>query len=690
MPSTSEERESQRGLMAEKRAKEREIVIPPCVNPKRKMDCAKDVYLFLSTYFPQKFSGAFTEDRRAMVENILHAATFGQDQAVAAPRGEGKTTIAEIVGGIFCPLVGLLRFPLIIASTGPDAERILANIKMEYETNELLWEDYPEVCEPIRRLEGANQRCAMQVVKGSGRTRMKWSGKYIVLPTVQGSVASGAVLMSRGLDGAIRGIRYGNMRPDLAIIDDPETRESANSSTQTNQRELTIEQDIAGLGGPGKRISRVLLTTVSNRHCLSWAFTDPKIKPSWNGKRYKLLVQKPEREDLWEEYMHLRRGGKASGDDRDATQANAMYIARKEEMDFGAIVGNPERFVKGTYDDGTPIEISALQSCYNMIADLGWENFATEYQNDPPEEDSTDESGVTVHTIQNKLSMVPKGIIPDGTVLLTKAIDIGKRALHWVVIAWKSDATGSVIDYGVQEVYGEQLPEDGLRRAIISALLDLRDAWEKEPYHTRDGEIIPVGAVFVDTGWEDVVVYEFVRQVGGRPFWPAKGFGQGRGMSSYSQGHNSENKKIGEHWFMSRQENGFILMGLDSDYWKRWVHDRFATDLSRSGTMTVFGEDSRRHFSYAKHLTAEIEVEEFEKGKGVRRYWHRESRNNHWFDATYMACAAASFCQVSLIPSTQPATQYVAAEATPPAVVSQPPPRREARSSSSSGWEVSL
>ena len=58
------------------------------------------------------------------------------------------------------------------------------------------------------------------------------------------SLGSGAVITTRGLDSAIRGVLVGTKRPDLVIIDDPETRDSARSGVQTDLRARTIEADL--------------------------------------------------------------------------------------------------------------------------------------------------------------------------------------------------------------------------------------------------------------------------------------------------------------------------------------------------------------------------------------------------------------------------------------------------------------
>jgi hypothetical protein len=123
------------------------------------------------------FWGQWTDRREEMVAAILNAARCGGDQAIAAPRGEGNTSIVQCVT-IYCVMHGI----------------------------------------------------------NGKRTFLKWAQDYIVLPTVrvpdhwdqrlrpgQPSLGSGAVITTRGLDSAIRGVLVGTKRPDLVIIDDPES-----------------------------------------------------------------------------------------------------------------------------------------------------------------------------------------------------------------------------------------------------------------------------------------------------------------------------------------------------------------------------------------------------------------------------------------------------------------------------------
>jgi hypothetical protein len=122
----------------------------------------------------------------------------------------------------------------------------------------------------------------------------------------------------------------------------------------------------------------------------------------------------------------------------------------------------------------------------------------------------------------------------------------------------------------------------------------------------------------------------------------------------------TEQKRVGEHCYLSLQEtSGIWLVGLDSDYWKGWLHERFMTpDESPSGCLSLFGDDKRQHFGFAHHICAEIECEEFIEGKGLKRYWKKVNRNNHWLDCAYMCCVAASLHGMKLLNTgTEPAAR---------------------------------
>ncbi len=212
-------------------------------------------------------------------------------------------------------------------------------------------------------------------------SRFSWCGHEVTFPRVPGSPSAGAIFATRGLDAAVRGLNKGNRRPTVAAIDDPDTEDTARSEEQAKKLEDRIDKAIGGLGGQQKGIARVMLTTLQNRTCVSFRFTDPKQKPTWKGKRFRFLVEPPERADLWEEYVQLRQHDMSTGDPF-ARAAHQFYLDHRETMDAGAVVSNPHRFNPEELPDGSQAEVSALQRYYNEVARIGPEAVATEFDND--------------------------------------------------------------------------------------------------------------------------------------------------------------------------------------------------------------------------------------------------------------------------------------------------------------------
>ena len=94
------------------------------------------------------------------------------------------------------------------------------------------------------------------------------------------------------------------------------------------------------------------------------------------------------------------------------------------------------------------------------------------------------------------------------------------------------------------------------------------------------------------------------------------------------------------------------------------------SDPNRNGSLQLWGEagtgdrlsdDQKKHLTYSKHLTAEVEVEEVIKGV-LKRSWKAKSDNNHYFDASYMSNVAASMKGVRLVRNPRPAATIEAGQ----------------------------
>jgi len=617
-----------------------------------------DAFEWLRWFGHEEFSREFTGQQKEMIAAILQAITHGGDQSIAAPRGEGKTSLCEWVIQ-YAVLTGLVKFVVLFAATGPDAESSLNSIRARFEENDRLFEYYPEVCGPVRALEYTAQRARTQTVTGSRHdngeafdrhpSMFSWCGREIKLPNVPGSPSAGSIIATRGLDAAVRGMKRGSLRPQVAVIDDPDTEETVNSEDQAKKLENKIDRNIAGLAGQSRRIGRVMLTTIQNRRCVSFKYTDPAAKPSFHGKRFGFLVTPPENPNLWDDYIALRQIDWQQG----TNSAHEYYLANRDKMDAGAVVGNP--FRRG--DSG---EVSALQFYFNEVARLGQDAVDSEYQNNPTEESGPVESGLTPFRILKKLSGFSHKEVPPGCTVISQGIDVGKRYLHWVVRAWTPDGlTGYTIDYGVQQVYGvatgsEEGLDDALREALCSRMEEVR----AEGYSSASGTRYDVDMTLVDARYRTSAIYTTCDALG-LGIRPVMGYGKSagcvKGIFSDVQRKTTEKRPGGDGWFESRKKIGngksIWCIDIDADRWKSWEHDRWMTAPDKPGCLWLYGipgEDSkrisgeelehqRRH--YPSHICAEIEVEETIDGI-VKRYWKAKGEN-HWLDASSYSNVAA-------------------------------------------------
>lgn len=249
--------------------------------------------------------------------------------------------------------------------------------------------------------------------------------------------------------------------------------------------------------------------------------------------------------------------------------------------------------------------------------------------------------------ISRRCSTQGRGQIPGGSVV-TVGIDVNKRVLHWSAIAWMPDGSGTVIDYGKT---GTRADEIGIEKALLESLCHLRERFG-EGWSSNQ-----VDRVLVDCRWPHDEVVAAVRALKDKRFRPYMGLGHGH-FAKHSYRHPNRPGReviwVGTQCYEKYVVNqrSLIMFG-DANYWKTWLHDRLQMpfDVSTSSgvkPITLFAAvDANEHMRFAKHLTAEHEVQTFEPGKGYVKSWEALRSENHWLDSTYMACVAAHRMKVA-------------------------------------------
>ena len=665
--SYEDRRNAERDRQAEQSLAGRDIgPLPEVVNPDRKAACERNFQLFCESYFPETYSLAWSPDHLKVIEKIETAVLRGGLFALALPRGSGKTTITESAA-LWSMLYGHREFVVLIGATESAALELLDSLKTELEVNERLAEDFPEVCYPVAQLEGIANRCAGQLYKGE-RTRITWTSNEIVLPTIEGSKASGIIVRVAGITGRIRGMKFKrsdgrSVRPSLVIIDDPQTSESAGSLEQTRKRVRVLAGDILGLAGPGQKISGIMPCTIIRPGDMADIILNRNTHPDWNGEKTRMVYRFPTNMKLWEEYAEIR--AEALRTEGNFQKATEFYLANREAMDAGAEVSWEARF---NHD-----EVSALQHAMNLkFQDEA--AFQSEYQNDPLPDDTADDSLLSVDEICAKINGLARRRVPLKCDRLTMFVDVQKALLFYVVIAWAEDFTGAVIDYGswpdqhrheyslgdanpsIQTLF----PKAGFEGALYAALSALADECLGREWEREDGAVLKIERALVDANWGQStdVVYQFCRQSShAGVILPSHGRYVGASSKPMTEYRKQQGDRLGFNWMIPNVAGKRAIRHViyDTNYWKSFIHARLAVPVGDKGSLTLYGRIPGAHQLFAEHLTAEYRVKTQGRGRTVDEWKLKpQSHDNHFLDCV-AGCAVCGSMLGASLPETLPA-----------------------------------
>ena len=643
------DRESARSRL--KSASSREIgPLPGVTDPARRDECEFDLERFCLVYFPAAFNLPFSDDHKKVIAKLQRAVLKGGLFAIAMPRGSGKTTIC-LAAAIWALLYGHRRFVVLIGATAKKSTALLATIKTQLRTNEVLLADFPEACHPIKCLEDDGRRANGQILSGV-KTLITWGKNELVFPTVAGSKSSGAIVTVCGLTGAIRGQNYNAesgevLRPELAIVDDAQTRASAWSASQCETRLSLLMGDVLGLAGPGKKIAVAFPCTVIRKGDLADQVLTRKLFPDFQGERCKMVYSFPTNEKLWEEYNRLR--SESLERDGDGSEATEFYLAHRDEMDKGATVAWPARF--------NADEISAVQHAMNLrLRDN--EAFCAESQNEPHVEKSG-AIDLTPELIVTKLNGVPRGIVPGLAEKLTAFIDVHGELLYWLIVAWQANSfEGWVIDYGTfpeqprryfslrqaNPTLSSVFPgrtEDAAIYAGLKAVVD-----KLTTNLTRDdGAIATVDKILIDSGYKPSVVHSFIRASGKAALlMPSRGVGIGAANKPMAEYQRKPGELLAKHWMIPKPAPGEVRgVRHDANHWKSFVLERVSLPAGTQGALTLPGKAGHEHKLLSDHWCAEFGTPTEGQGRRLVEYRPKPGHpDNHWFDCVVGNAVAGS------------------------------------------------
>ena len=590
-------------------------------------------------------------DHKEVVKLAMAVIIGGGMQAVAMPRGSGKTSIFERLV-LWAILFGHRRFAVLIGANSEAAEDILATIQTELMTNALLAEDFPEACYPFIRLEEIANRARGQHIDGKA-TNLVWNRSKLVFATIGGAKCSGAIIMAKGILSRLRGLKYKSksgdeLRPDLVVPDDPQTDNSARSEYQIAKRLKVLRGTVLGLAGPGEKIAAFCPCTVIEPGDLAEQLLDRDRCPEWHGQKIPLMRSMPTNKDLWEEYYELRAAELRANENHKTS--TSFYRKNRAAMDAGADPTWKQRFG----DD----EISATQHAMNLIQDRGQQAFDAEFQQAPAGASSVDISlwYMPADTILKKIWTNPDAAIqvPIWSTHITTFIDIQQRLLYYATAAWGDGFRGHFVEYGTwpeqpsmffryanaRRTIPQTYPKMGLKGSLTAALKGLLEYLETKRYRSATNDNMHINKIGIDTGWQGGIAHTAAREWKTRGLiLPAKGVPITARNKPFAD-YNPENGTInGHHWRDTpAKKHGTRLLHIDTNYWKTRIHMGISTAEGDPESVTLPQGIEDNNEQVVNHLRAENPVADVVGSRTVFLWTHPPNKpDNHWFDC-FVGC----------------------------------------------------
>lgn len=295
-----------------------------------------DYEFFAHTYFPhyvKKSNSKLHDYLYQRLPEIANSAASETD-AIAAPRGEAKSTLTTQIFVLWCVITGRKHYPIIGMDAFDQAAIMLEAIKAELTFNPRLSMDFPQ--------------CV-----GQGRV---WQAGVIV-------TANNVKIEAVGSGKRIRGRRHGPHRPDLFIGDDLENDENVRSPEQRDKLQAWMTKAVLKLGEAGAKFDVIVIGTVLHYDSLLARLIK---NPLWRGIKFRALIRYPDNMELWDRWEELLLN---VGKD----QAQDYYLAHQADMQRGAQVSWP---------DARPLLV-----LMTLRARDGHASFDSELQNDPLSDD---------------------------------------------------------------------------------------------------------------------------------------------------------------------------------------------------------------------------------------------------------------------------------------------------------------
>jgi hypothetical protein len=610
-----------------------------CADRARRNACEFDLRLFLETYHGATCVWPFSAAHLALIADLQHIILNGGRKATAMPRGSGKTSIC--IGAVeWALLYGHRRFVVVPAATQDAAENIVAAVFADLEGDELLAADFPAICKPFVHLNGVRQRCKAQHQHGAP-TSITLTADEIVLPyaledgEIEPGPACGGRVYATGLTGHLRGMfrvprEGGRIRPDLALLDDPQTRDVAKSETQTQDRVRIIDGDVMRLAGHGRDIAAMIPCTVISRGDLAEHYLS---QPNWQGQRVRAVAKwsggAATREDIPDVQAALLDEYRARWlaevtKDAPAGSSREWYVDNRAAIEAGV-----EVFWDAMYDHEK--EVSSYQHCLHLLWSDGEYSFDAEMQQEPKNDRPEAEYNLTAAAIRKQIGTLERCEIPEDAAGTAAFVDLNYHAAAWCVLAASNDPCYSVVDYGWWTP-GKGRPvwqEKGAKTALEVAIYRACEAVVAQLFSAPYGKQLAAIAIDCGSKWA-ATVHAACKLLMARhnppPIYAAKGFASAQYREPYRRQMIKRRGHMADIRFMPLDKEQ--MMQWDSHQWHMITQRGWLIPIGMPGSVCLFQAGGRlTHSQFADEAAADVLEGTQEKNGKSQAVWKTTGRN---------------------------------------------------------------
>ena len=610
----------------------------------------------------QPLTRKFTSQQSEMIGAFSETLRDGGDELILASRGEGKTCYLRAM--VWKTIAsGGCDFIAFIGATGSDACNSGDAIKDMMVRSEPFLKYYPEIAVPARAVGGTPQLAKHIRATGSCHNNpsetftqfpisFEWTSESINMPDVPGSPSAGAMLRFRGADSPIRGLNIYGKRPKVVAIDDLDTPDTTSNSDVSKKIIDRVNMDLGGLGGQDTSLARIMLATLPKsgvgvaHHFAATGFP-------FVVKRFRYLLEKPHRFDLWMDYVKRRQRGKIDGD-KYGRAAHQFYLDNRTAMDAGVVISNPHRFKPQKLPDKTALQVSAIQNYFDEWADKGEMFCRCELDNETIANEDLIESKLELGHVMAAESDQPRGVTPDATRLIVRGVDVRKIELHFSTMASDGARPHRVIDYDVRSHGTSETTVEQAEHLVYDGLCKLAATWANEGHEDESDTRHHADLTLIDKGWtgswsEDgerktwlsQPVEKFCMKHGLRRWLPAKG------APNYRSPAPADHVIIGDNWHMNRgegAERSCTEVIWNAEHWHGLVEGLFMLPESEASAFRLFRSEPGvwiHHKRLAEHIREGAEdLADMRKRSSKSR--KARYRRDHWWDSFAMMLVAKS------------------------------------------------